>query len=106
MGGNASLDGAMRNVTPAYIMDSFQDGVAPWAWGREDSQWQWNNTTSWFVPDKMGDHDIKFGATFHRSFIDDFSESHLGGEFHFATDRPFDIDDYSTYPVRLRIRVG
>ena len=106
MGGNVSLDGAMRNVTPAYFMDSFQDGVAPWGWGRQDSQWQWNNTTSWFVPDKMGDHDIKFGGTFHRSAIDDFSESHLGGSFHFATDMPFDMNDYSTYPERLQIRVG
>ena len=106
MGGNVSLDGAMRNVTPAYFMDSFQDGVAPWGWGRQDSQWQWNNTTSWFVPDKMGDHDIKFGDTFHRSAIDDFSESHLGGSFHFATDMPFDMNDYSTYPERLQIRVG
>ena len=105
-GGNVSLDGAMRNVTPSYHRPSFQDGTAPWAWGREDSQWQFNNTTSWFVPDKMGDHDIKFGGTFHRSFIDDFSEAFLGGGFYFNTDRPFDIDDYSTYPERLRIRVG
>ena len=105
-GGNVSLDGAMRNVTPSYHRPSFQDGTAPWAWGREDSQWQFNNTTSWFVPDKMGDHDIKFGGTFHRSFIDDFSEAFLGGGFYFNTDRPFDIDDYSTYPERLRVRVG
>ena len=99
-------DGQMRNLTPAYAMDSFQDGVAPWAGARVDSQWQYNNTTSWFVPDKMGDHDIKFGGTYHQAFIDDFRESFLGGEFHFNTDRPFDVDDYSTYPERLRIRVG
>lgn len=104
--GHASLDGAMRNVTPSYHMSTFQDGVAPWAWGREDSQWQFNNTTSWFVPDKMGDHDIKFGGTFHRSFIDDFSEAFLGGGFYFNTDMPFDVDDYTTYPERLRVRVG
>ena len=104
--GHTSLDGAMRNVTPSYHRPSFQDGVAPWAWGREDSQWQYNNTTSWFIPDKMGDHDIKFGGTFHRSFIDDFSESFLGGGFYFNTDRKFDVNDYSTYPERLRVRVG
>ena len=40
IGGHTSLDGAMRNVTPSYHMSTFQDGVAPWAWGREDSQWQ------------------------------------------------------------------
>ena len=96
----------MRNLTPGYEMDSFSDGIAPWAGGRIDSQWQYNNTTSWFVPDKMGDHDIKWGGTYHQAFIEDFRESYLGGQFHFNTDRPFDIDDYSTYPERLRIRVG
>ena len=99
-------NGQMRNLTPGYEMDSFSDGIAPWAGGRIDSQWQYNNTTSWFVPDKMGDHDIKWGGTYHQAFIEDFRESYLGGQFHFNTDRPFDIDDYSTYPERLRIRVG
>ena len=96
----------MRNLAPGYRMSSFWDSIAPWAGGRIDSQWQYNNTTSWFVPDKMGDHDFKFGGTFHRSFIDDFRENFLGGAFHFNTDLPFDIDDYSTYPERLQIRVG
>ena len=99
-------NGQMRNLTPGYEMDSFSDGIAPWAGGRIDSQWQYNNTTSWFVPDKMGDHDIKWGGTYHQAFIEDFRESYLGGQFHFNTDRPFDVNDYSTYPERLRIRVG
>ena len=106
LGGHTARDGQMRNITPAYAFDSFDDGLAPWAWGRVDVQWQYNNTTSWFVPDMMGDHDFKFGGTFHRSFIDDFNESMLGGRFHFATDMPFDVNDYSTYPERLQIRVG
>ena len=105
LGGDVSRDGQMRNLPPTYIYDSFQDH-APWAWNRDDSQWQYNNTTSWFVPDMMGDHDFKFGGTYHRSAIDDFAEHWLGGEFHFATDRPFDRDDWSTYPERLRVRVG
>ena len=105
LGGDASRDGQMRNLPPAYIYASFQD-YAPWAWNRDDSQWQYNNTTSWFVPDMMGDHDFKFGGTYHRSAIDDFAEHWLGGEFHFATDMPFNVDDYSTYPERLRVRVG
>ena len=104
--GPALRDGQMRNLTPALVHDSFQDGVAPWAGARVDSQWQYNNTTSWFVPDMMGDHDFKFGGTFHRSFIDDFRETRLNGEFHFATDMPFDVNNYSTYPERLRVRVG
>ena len=104
--GRTLRDGQMRNLTPALAYDSFWDGVAPWAGARIDSQWQYNNTTSWFIPDKMGDHDIKFGGTFHRAFIDDFRESYLGGAFYFYSDLPFDVDDYRTYPERLRIRVG
>ena len=106
IGGHQSRDGQMRNLSPGYRMDSFWDGIAPWAGGRIDSQWQYNNTTSWFVPDMAGDHDFKFGGTFHRSFIDDFRENFLGGAFHFATDEPFDVDDYTTYPHRLQVRVG
>ena len=106
LNGHVTRDGQMRNLPPAYRMDSFWDNNAAWAGGRIDSQWQYNNTTSWFVPDMMGDHDFKFGGTFHRSFIDDFRENYLGGAFHFATDMPFDLDDYSTYPQRLQIRVG
>ena len=106
LNGHVSRDGQMRNLAPGYRMSSFWDNIAPWAGGRIDSQWQYNNTTSWFVPDKMGDHDFKFGGTFHRSFIDDFRENFLGGAFHFNTDMPFDIDNYATYPERLQIRVG
>ena len=100
------LNGQTRNCPPGYRHDSFVDGNYPWAGGRQDSQWQYNNTTSWFVPDMMGDHDFKFGGTFHRSYIDDFNESLLGGIFTMASDMPFDVDDYSTYPEALEIRVG
>ena len=100
------LNGQTRNCPPGYRHDSFVDGNYPWAGGRADSQWQYNNTTSWFVPDMMGDHDFKFGGTFHRSYIDDFNESLLGGIFTMASDMPFDVDDYSTYPEALEIRVG
>ena len=104
--GPTLLNGQTRNCPPGYRHDSFVDGNYPWAGGRIDSQWQYNNTTSWFVPDMMGDHDFKFGGTFHRSYIDDFNESLLGGIFTMASDRPFDVDDYSTYPEVLEIRVG
>ena len=104
--GPALVNGQMRNLTPAYSHSSYWDGIAPWAGARIDSQWQYNNTTSWFVPDMMGDHDFKFGGTFHRSFISDYRENHLGGAFSFNNDMPFDVDNYATYPERLQIRVG
>ena len=104
--GSVVRNGQSINCDPGYQFRSFFDNGYPWAGGRTDSQWQYNNTTSWFVPDKAGDHDIKFGATYHRSFIDDFDEGLRAGQFWMASDMPFDVDDYSTYPERLRVRVG
>ena len=98
--------GQMRNCPPSYVHNSFRDNQAPWAGGRDDRHWQYNNTTSWFVPDKAGDHDVKFGVTYHQSYIDDFLENFLGGEFRMASDRPFDVGDLTTYPDRLRVRIG
>ena len=98
--------GQMRNCPPSYLHNSFRDNQAPWAGGRDDRHWQYNNTTSWFVPDKAGDHDFKFGVTYHQSYIGDFLENFLGGEFRMASDRPFDVDDLTTYPDRLRVRIG
>jgi len=104
--GGQKRNGQMANCYPSLQHDSFRDNTAPWAGGRNDLNWQWNNTTSIFVPDMGGDHDFKFGATFHQTTMVDYNESLLGGTFRMAGDNPFDIDDYSTYPDRLEIRVG
>ena len=93
-------------LAPGYYHNSFQDLIDTTSGGRDDFQWQFTNTTSWFVPDKMGDHDFKFGVTWNMNTIEDFNEDHLGGEFRMASDLPFDIDTPFTYPDRLRIRVG
>ena len=104
--GGVLRDGQMRNCPPSYLHNSFRDNQAPWAGGRDDRHWQYNNTTSWFVPNKAGDHDVKFGVTYHQSYIDDFLENFLGGEFRMASDSPFDVGDLTTYPDRLRVRIG
>ena len=104
--GGELRNGQMRNCPPNYVHNSFSDNQAAGAGGRDDRHWQYNNTTSWFVPNKAGDHDIKFGVTYHQSYIDDFLETYLGGQFRMASDRPFDVDDLTTYPDRLRIRIG
>lgn len=104
--GQELRDGQMRNCHPSYVHNSFRDNESPWAGGRDDLNWQFNNTTSWFVPDMGGDHDFKFGATYHRTTMVDYNEAFLGGEFRMASDNAFNIDDYTTYPDRLTIRVG
>lgn len=99
--------GVMRSLPPGYYTSSVQDNIDTTSGGRDDFQYQITNTTSLFVPDKLGDHDFKFGGSWNGNTIKDFSEDHLGGEFRMASETlPFDIDNPFTYPDRLRVRVG
>ena len=105
---NGAFDNRGNQVTcpPQWSHPSFHDNQLAGSGGRDDFNWQLNNTFSWFVPDKGGDHDLKFGATWHRSVLNGFSESNLNGTFTFETDRIFDPADPFTYPSRLGVRVG
>ena len=58
------------------------------------------------MPDKKGDHDLKFGGTFHRTRLTPTVESNLNGTFTFDTDQVFNAADPTTYPERFSIRVG
>ena len=98
--------GNQVNCPPQWSHRSFQDNQLASSAGRDDFNWQYANTFSWFVPDMGGDHDFKFGGTFHRSVLQEFNEGNLGGTFSFNTDRVFDPADPYTYPERLSVRVG
>lgn len=79
-----------------------QNGVAQ---ARVNDAYQLENTFSWFVPGRAGDHDVKFGVQYQYS-TQRFSDQGSGnGVFSFASDRLFDPADPSTYPERLTIRV-
>jgi hypothetical protein len=60
---------------------------------------------NWFLPGKAGDHDLKLGFQYlyARNVLDE--QGSMNGVFSFATDRPFNSADPSTYPERLTIRV-
>ena len=64
-----------------------------------------DNTFSWFLPGKGGDHDLKFGFQYlyARNVLDE--QGSMNGVFSFPSDRPFNAADPSTYPERLSIRV-
>lgn len=91
---------------PRYNFRNFQDNAHDSARGNRDHHWSYSNTFSWFVPDKMGDHDLKFGATYHRTNMLWRDQGNQNGTFAFDTDDPFDVNDYATWPERLSIRVG
>ena len=67
----------------------------------------YNNTNVVVRPGQGGATTTSSSAsTYHQSYIDDFLENFLGGEFRMASDLAFDINNLSTYPDRLRVRIG
>ncbi|MFB3855068.1 MAG: carboxypeptidase regulatory-like domain-containing protein [Vicinamibacterales bacterium] len=92
-------------VTLAY--QNFTDGQSVRAQARINDAWQFDDTFSWFVPDKMGDHDVKFGAQYQLSTVANSNAGTLNGQYSFGrSNAPFDPANPYTYPDRFSIRVG
>jgi outer membrane receptor for ferrienterochelin and colicin len=74
--------------------------------GRTEDRWQVQDSFSYNVPDKAGDHFFKVGVD--ASFIDLTSTffNNLHGTFTFATDRPFNAADRTTYPTLFTKNTG
>ena len=70
-----------------------------------DNAYSVEDTFSWFVPDKMGRHDFKFGAKYTYIWIGNPNWENLNGTYQFGHDRPFVAGNASTYPERLTVRV-
>jgi hypothetical protein len=70
-----------------------------------DDSYTLEDTFSWFVPDKAGRHDLKFGARWSHVWISNPNNSNANGTYTFASDRAFNAADPSTYPERFSIRV-
>jgi outer membrane receptor for ferrienterochelin and colicin len=74
--------------------------------GRTEDRLQIQDSFSYNVSDKAGDHFFKFGAD--ASFIDLTSTfyNNLHGTFTFTTDRPFNAADRTTYPIQFTKNTG
>lgn len=70
-----------------------------------DDAYTLEDTFSWFVPDKAGRHDMKFGTRWTRAWISNPNNSNANGTYTFPGDRTFNPADPSTYPERFSIRV-
>jgi hypothetical protein len=64
-----------------------------------------DDTFSLFLPDKRGDHDLKFGFQYLYAINTLEEQGSMNGVFTFSGDRAFDPADPRTYPERLTIRV-
>jgi carboxypeptidase family protein len=69
-----------------------------------DDAYTLEDTFSWFVPDKAGRHDMKFGARWTHIWISNPNNSNGNGTFTFPSDRAFNPADPGTYPERFSIR--
>ena len=76
------------------------ESQGPW-----DTNYQIEDNFSWFVPGKMGDHNIKVGARYNYTKLRRVSQINQNGTFNFNTDLRFNPADPRTYPERLVIRI-
>lgn len=51
-------------------------------------------------------HDMKFGVDYNRIRATSYFNNNTGGTFTFSTDRPFDANDLTTYPIQYTQNIG
>jgi hypothetical protein len=98
--------GDQMQLAPRLVFQTHEDGISTRANRRMDPAYQLDETFAWFLPDKKGDHDLKFGTSLVHTPLHIYDASTLNGQFGFsATDLDFNAANPRTYPDRLTIRV-
>jgi hypothetical protein len=92
-------------LLPRLNFLTFVDQQSSVAQARVNNAWQIDDTLSWFLPDRAGDHDLKFGVQYEYVGARSTAQDNLNGTFSFRSDLPFNPADPRTYPERLSIRV-
>jgi hypothetical protein len=92
-------------LPPQLNLLTFVDQQNSVAQARVNNAWQIDDTMSWFLPGRRGDHDLKFGVQYEYVGAQSTAQDNVNGTFSFRTDLPFDPADPRTYPERLSIRV-
>lgn len=95
-----------EKLAPQLSMLTFTDGTTTQAGARVNTNYEFNDTFSWFVPRKAGgEHQLKMGVQFIYADIALPSDANRNGTFTFSTDKVFNANDPSTYPERFSILV-
>ena len=92
-------------LPPQLNFLTFVDQQSSVAQARVNNAWQIDDTMSWFIPGRRGDHDLKFGVQYEYVGARSTAQDNLNGTFSFRTDLPFNPADPRTYPERLSVRV-
>jgi hypothetical protein len=91
---------------PTLSYQTFTDQQSSVAQSRVNDAYQIENTLSWFLPGKGGDHDLKMGVQWQHSQSLNLTQDNLNGTFSFSQNNAaFDPNNFRTYPDRLSIRV-
>ncbi len=99
--------GLLTLCPPTFTMKTFSDNERGILYDKDHDTFRIDNTFSWFVPNKKGTHDLKFGGSIHRARWDQASGfGGINGNFRFNTDQVFNPLDPSTFPERLTVTVG
>jgi Carboxypeptidase regulatory-like domain/TonB dependent receptor-like, beta-barrel len=107
--GNPCYNGNGRNqaaCAPTLSFSTFTDQQNATAQARVNDAIQVEDTFSWFLPGKRGDHDIKTGVQGQYSQSRNDTQDNLNGTFSFGlSNAPYDAANPRTYPERFSIRV-
>jgi hypothetical protein len=91
---------------PTLAFQTFTTQQSSVAQARINDAYQLEDTFSWFIPGRRGDHDIKAGAQLQYSQSQNDAQDNLNGTFSFSrSNGPFNAADPRTYPDRFSIRV-
>jgi hypothetical protein len=97
----------LSKCPPTLTYQTYSDQQDNTAQARIDDAIQLDETLAWFLPNKHGDHDIKFGAQYEYTGANNLNDGNANGTFSFGqNDRPFNANDPTTYPDRFSIRLG
>jgi carboxypeptidase family protein/TonB-dependent receptor-like protein len=92
-------------LPPTLRYLTYIDQQSDVAQARVNNAYQVEDTFSWFVPGKGGDHNVRTGVQYEYVTADFDTQDNLNGVFSFRTNTPFNQTDPRTYPERLTIRV-
>ena len=104
-------DGADIRITEAPPRSDYDtldhSGGHEWTTRPFSAGYSLDNTFSWFVPEKWGRHDIKFGARYSLTTNHNPVWTDMNGSYQFRGqgDIKFDPANPRSYPERLAIRV-
>ena len=93
------------DLPPLLDYLTFIDQQSTRASRRKDRTYGFDDTFAWFLPNKAGDHDLKFGLQYVYAPLLYQDQGNMNGTFVFNTDLDFDPNNPRTYPERLQIRV-